>query len=214
MLTISCNHPYTRYEVVSCYASVLFHSEKIKDWRSTGGYQNIEDIKVIWNNHNKDATCIKDPRKQVKLDRNEVTTLSIISGPFTQTKHLRILCLPKLENLDISHGHKEYVAVEADNVEESEGVEGREKKNALVEMFCIFSKTSLFIRYRIWQANYDFKRYSLIFTLLMTFSKLDLSVRLGRSPFLSPPSPHFFIFFANSIDPAYIVEILDSIKNT
>jgi hypothetical protein len=69
--------------------------------------------------------------------------------------HCRILCSSKIENLDISHWHKDQVAVEADTVEESEGMIVREKPNLVVEMFCIFrenvifSKTILFIIYRI-----------------------------------------------------------------
>jgi hypothetical protein len=54
------------------------------------------------------------------------------------------LCSSKLENLDISHGHKEYVAVEADNIEESEGVEDRKKPNHLVDMFCTFKENFFF----------------------------------------------------------------------
>ena len=79
--------------------------------------------------------------------------LPFISGSFAQSTHLKILCSSQFEDFDVSHGHKDCVAVEADTVEESEGVIVREKKNLVEEMFStfkenlIFSKTSLFIRY-------------------------------------------------------------------
>ena len=47
MLTISFKHSYTGFEVVSCYSSVLFHSKKVKDGRSTGVDKKVEDIEVL-----------------------------------------------------------------------------------------------------------------------------------------------------------------------
>ena len=116
MLTISLKDPYTGYVVVSCPSSVLFHSKKVNDGRSTGVDQKVEDIELVWNDHKKDAGCIKNPRKQVKLNSDKVASPSFISVPFTQATHLRILCSYKFKNPYISHGHKDCVAGEADNV--------------------------------------------------------------------------------------------------
>ena len=117
--------PYTGYVVVSCHSSVIFYSEKVNKGRSTRVDQKVENIKLTWNDNKKDTGCIENPGKQVKLNSNKITNLPFISAPFTQATHLRILCLSKIENLDVSHGHKDYVAVEADIIEDSEGMEVR-----------------------------------------------------------------------------------------
>ena len=180
LLTISAKDPYTGYVVLSCHSSVLFYSEKVKKGRSTGVDQKVDNIKVTWNDYEKDTGCIENPGKQVKLNSNKITNLPSFSARFTQATHLRILCSPKIVNLDVSHGHKDHVAVEADIIEESEGMEVRYKPNLVVEMFCIFwenvifSKTILFIRYRIWNATHDLISYTLLLILFEILSLINL----------------------------------------